>query len=191
LSSLDKAYETQLKNIQTRTGKTLEELGKIIDASELTKHSEVREMLKRELGMGHGDANTFVHYWFKSDGQQAAQAAGASSDAVLDAIYTGPKAALRPIHDRLMEAINAFGDFEIAPKKGYVSLRRKKQFAMIGPATNTRVELGLNIKQLPPSASLIEQPAGRMCNYKVKITSPEDVDSEMIAWIRQAYDQAG
>ncbi len=67
---------------------------------------------------------------------------------MIAAIYSGPKADLRPIHDRLLAAIAKFGPFEIAPKKDYVSLRRKKQFAMIGPATKTRVEVGINVKGL-------------------------------------------
>ena len=65
---------------------------------------------------------------------------------MLDAIYAGPKAAMRPIHDKLMAAIGRFGAFEVAPKKTYVSRRRKKQFAMFGPATNTRFDVGLNLK---------------------------------------------
>ena len=40
-------------------------------------------------------------------------------------------------HEKLMKEIRQFGEFEIVPKKGYVSLRRKKQFVMIGPKTNT------------------------------------------------------
>jgi hypothetical protein len=48
--------------------------------------------------------------------------------------------------EKIMQQVSGFGEFEIAPKKGFVSLRRKKQFAMLGPATNTRFELGLNIK---------------------------------------------
>jgi hypothetical protein len=192
MSSLDQAYETQLKNIQTRTGKTLEELGKIVDQSGLSKHSEVREMLKRDIKMGHGDANTFVHYWFKSDGERAAQAKQATTTDVLDEIYTGTKGGLRPIHDQLMGFILQFGnDFEIVPKKGYVSLRRKKQFAMIGPATQTSVEIGLNHPELPVSARVKPQPPGGMCNYKIRISSVEEADDELISWVQQAYDRAG
>ena len=189
MSSVDKAIETQLKNIQTRTGKTLDQLYAIIRKSGLAKHGEIRDMLKRDVGMGHGDANTVVHTFFKAE--SGAPDKAASSDDTLDQIYVGPKASLRPIHEKLMESIAKFGEFEVAPKKNYVSLRRKKQFAMIGPATNTRVEVGLNMKGVKGTDRLTELPAGQMCQYKVKLTDAGEVDKELIGWIRQAYDSAG
>jgi hypothetical protein len=135
MSTLDQARQTQIRNIQTRTGKSLDELAVLIRSSGLTRHSEILEMLKRELGLGHGDANMLVHYALQTDGQSAAEAKGASIEDEVDEIYAGAKVGMRPIHDRLMAAINQFGEFETVPKKGYVSLRRKRQFAMIGPVT--------------------------------------------------------
>ena len=191
MPDLDKARATQLANIEKRTGKSIAELTAIVKGSGLSKHGELVAMLKSTLGMGHGDANALVHTALKSDGQSAATAQGLSAEQVLDGLYTGPKAALRPVHDRLLAALRKLGDFEEAPKKTYVSYRRKKQFAMIGPATNTRVEVGLNAKGLPAADRLQELPAGQMCNYKVKLTDAEDVDAELIAWIRTAYESAG
>jgi hypothetical protein len=189
MNTVDSAIETQIKNIQTRTGKSLDELFGHIGKSGLTKHGEIRDMLKRDLGMGHGDANTLVHTYMKS--AEGSEAGAAASGDLLDQIYSGGKADLRPIHDRLMAAIRGFGPFEIAPKKGYVSLRRKKQFAMIGPATKTRVEVGLNMKGVRETARLMAMPAGGMCQYKVNVTEAGQVDQELIAWIRQAFDAAG
>lgn len=186
---MDKALATQLANIEKRTGKSLEALAQIVKSSGLTKHGEIRDFLKKTLGMGHGDANTLVHVVNQSDGATAA--AGKDADVVLDEIYAGPKAALRPIHDTFMAAVSTFGPFEVAPKKAYVSLRRKKQFAMIGPATNTRVEVGLNMKDVRGTARLALLPPGGMCQYKVKVTDAADVDAELIAWVRRAYDAAG
>lgn len=191
MSSVEKALETQLQNIQTKTGKTLEELTAFVQQSGLSKHGQIRDMLKRELGLGHGDANALTHYALKSDGEGAAKEQGLSTDEVLAGIYTDKKAYLRPIHDKLMAAINQFGDFEIAPKKSYVSLRRKKQFAMIGPATNGRVEVGINTKELATHERLKEMPGGSMCQYKVNVVELHEVDDELIAWIEQAYHSAG
>ncbi|MBM3757514.1 MAG: DUF4287 domain-containing protein [Acidobacteria bacterium] len=132
MSTLDKTVATQLANIQKKTGKSLEELTAFVRGSGMEKHSEIVAMLKTTLGLGHGDANTIARH-----------AKTAPAPAGDDTIYTGAKVALKPVHDKLMAAISKFGEFEIAPKKGYVSLRRKKQFAMIGPATNTQVEVGL------------------------------------------------
>jgi hypothetical protein len=191
MSVVDKAIETQLKNIQAKTGKTLDQLGELLRKSGFTKHGELRDFAKRELGLGHGDANTLVHICFKSDGASAAAAAGASTDDVLAEIYSGPKAALRPIHDAFMAEIGKFGEFEMAPKKGYVSLRRKKQFAMIGPGTKTRVDIGINMKGVKGTGRLVELPPGGMCHYKVAVTDAKEIDKELIGWIRQAFDAAG
>ena len=191
MADVEQAIATQLANIQTRTGKSLDQLAEIIRASGLTKHGEIRDMLKRDLGMGHGDANTLVHHVLKSSATTGAESKGSAESAVLDEIYSGAKAALRPIHDALMTQIQPFGDFEIAPKKGYVSLRRKKQFAMIGPATNTRVEVGLNMKGVTATDRLVEMPPKSMCQYKVKLAQANEVDAELLGWIRCAFDSAG
>jgi len=191
MSSLDKARETQLRNIETKTGRTLAQLRTLLTGSGLAKHGELRSYAMEKLGLGYGDANTLVHLARASDGQSAAAAAGLSADDVLDSLYVDKKAALRPIHDALMAAIGTFGDCEIAPKKGYVSLRRKKQFATIGPASATRVDVGLNMKGVPATERLLAEKPGGMCQYKVKVTSASEVDAELLGWIRQAYDAAG
>lgn len=190
MNSVEKALETQLRNIQTRSGRTLDQLYEIIRKSGLSKHGQIRDMLKKDLGMGHGDANTLTHIYLKSE-VEGAKTSAASLDDIVNEIYSGPKADLRPIHDKLMLHINKFGMFEIAPKKGYVSLRRKKQFAMITPATKTRVEVGLNMKGVDATSRLIQLPPGRMCQYKVDVTDVKEVNPELIAWIKQAYDSAG
>lgn len=189
MSNLDKAYRSQISNIESRTGKTLGEFRTLIEHSGLQKHGAIRQMLMDQFGLGYGDANSLVHAALMSDGQREAE--GRPMADVLAEIYTGAKSALRPIHDQLIEAIDELGDYEIAPKKGYISLRRKKQFAMIGPASKGRVEVGLNMKGLEGTDRLIAQPAGGMCQYKVFLTAETEVDRELVAWLRIAYDNAG
>jgi hypothetical protein len=180
------ALATQLKNIETRTGKSLAQLGDMIAGSGLSKHAEIRAWLQQQLGLGYGDANALAHVARQAE----APAPPADADA-LDTIYAGPKAALRPLHDAVMAAVARCGDFETAPKKTYVSLRRKKQFAMVGPATKDQIEIGLNAKGLPADARLKAQPPGGMCAYKLRLSSVDEVDDALVGWLRAAYDAAG
>jgi hypothetical protein len=186
---------TQLKNIQAKTGRTIAELHAAVAASGAAKHGEKRSWLMEHFKLGHGDANTVVHFIDKPlpdlGGAAPAAAAPAAEGDPLDAIYTGAKAGLRPLHEAVMAAIKAFGAFEEAPKKSYISLRRKKQFAMVGPATKDSVEIGLNAKDLPPHARLKLQPPGSMCQATTRITSAAEVDAALKGWLKQAYDAAG
>lgn len=185
----EQALATQLANIEKRTGKSIAELTKLVRNCGLSKHGQIVAHLKSTLGMGHGDANTLAHVAKQSE--TAGKATGGKSTDVLDAIYTGPKADLRPLHDAMMKRLHKLGDFEIAPKKTYLSLRRKKQFAMLGPATKSEIELGLNCKSLTGGKRLKKLPAGRMCNYAVRISEPGEIDDELLAWAREAYKSAG
>lgn len=191
MDAVEKATATQLANIEKKTGKTIAELGALLRGSGLAKHGELRDWAKAEFGLGFGDANTLVHAAMKAPAA-ASDSGSASREAdPLDAIYTGPKAGMRAIHEKLVAGIGAFGAFEIAPKKGYVSLRRKKQFAMIGPATNTRFEVGLNLKGVAGTGRLEECPPKGMCSHKVKLSGAGEVDGELLGWLKTAFEQAG
>ncbi len=185
---------TQLRNIQARTGKTIAELHAAVAAGGAARHSDRRSWLMEHFKLGYGDANTVALFFDKPlpelGGAAPAAAAPAASGDALEAIYAGAKAGLRPLHEALMARLQAFGSFEQAPKKAYVSLRRKKQFAMVGPATKDSIEIGLNAKDLPPHARLKPQPAGSMCNATTRIQCEAEVDAQLLGWIRQAFDAA-
>lgn len=183
-SSADKALATQIANIEKQTGKTIAELGAAARAAGCARHGEMRDFLKKTFALGHGNANVIAQLALKSDGD-------APAGDPLDAIYAGAKAGLRPVHERLMLAIEGFGPFETAPKKGYVSLRRKKQFAMLGPKTKDRFELGLNLKEDAGDPRAVRQAPGGMCQYVVALKRAEELDDALIALVRRAYDAAG
>jgi len=92
-----------------------------------------------------------------------------------------------------MKHVNKLGkELEIASKKAYVSLRRKKQFAIIQPSTKTRLDLGLNLKGKETTERLEASGSfNSMVSHRVKLTDVKEVDKEVIAWIREAFDAAG
>jgi len=191
MADAQKALETMIRNIEAKTGKSLAQLTREIEKSGLTKHGEIRTMLMERFGLGHGAANTVVHLALKSDGESAAKAKGLGDADVLAQIYADKKAHLRPIHDRVLEVLARLGPFEAAPKKGYVSYRLKKQFVMVGPKTNTEVEIGFGAKALPQHARLKEMPPNSMCRYTTRVRSTEEVDRVVEGWIAKSYAEAG
>lgn len=181
------ALATMVANVEKQTGRTLQQLTDALHASGRSKHAELRTYLMETYGLGHGQANTVVHL---AKGAQGAAAAPAGDDP-LDAIYVGAKAALRPIHDAVLELLGSLGDFETAPKKDYISYRRAKQFLMVGPKTKTQVELGLFSKSLKAHPRLKAMPAGGMCPFTTRVSDVSEVDATLAGWIRQSYQDAG
>lgn len=170
-----------------KTGKSLEEWKAIVAKENFEKHGQIMKFLKETHGMTHGFAN-FVTLKYRS-----ADAASHDSDDLVSAQYSKGKEDLKPIYDLLIEKISAFGkDIEIAPKKAAVSLRRKRQFALIQPSTKTRIDLGLKLNDAALTDRLENSgPFGAMCTNRVRLEGVSDVDGELMEWIKTAYEQAG
>jgi hypothetical protein len=185
MNAIDQAGETQLCNIEAKTGKSRDALGREILAQGLSKHGQMVQWVKDNLGLGHGDANTLVHV-----ARRAAEGPAGSAADPLDDIYVGAKAHQRAIHDALMTHIEGFGPFEIAPKKGYVALRRARQFAMLGPKTKDRFELGVNLKEAVEHPLMKPMKPGGMCQYVIALHSVDEIDAGVIDIVRRAYEAA-
>ena len=114
-----------------------------------------------------------------------------NKDELIEKQYKG-KEHFIPLYDKLMKEIRSFGnDVEVAPKNAYVSLRRKKQFALLQPATKTRFEVGIILKGQQSSGILEEiKTANAMCSHKINLAGENDVTPEVIQWLKAAYDKA-
>ncbi|MDF2179077.1 DUF5655 domain-containing protein [Aliiglaciecola sp. CAU 1673] len=174
------------EGLKEKTGKTLDEWKALLAPKGFAKHGEIMAFLKGDCGLTHGYAN-FIALKFRE-----ADAASHSEEDLLSAQYKG-KESLLPIFDKLRDEILKLGsDIEVAPKKAAVSFRRKRQFALVQPSTKTRIDLGLKFNNRPHSGRLeTSGPFGTMCTHRVQLTSPEQIDQQVLQWLKDAYDEAG
>ncbi len=179
-----KAY---LDNIKAKTGKTPEDFRALAQQKGLVESSEIFAWLKAECGLGHGHARAIVHVIESSAAPTVSRA-----DQVA-AHFAGGKSGWRKPYDQLMAKITQFGaDIQVAPTKSYLSLLRGgKKFAVVEPATPERLDIGLKLKGIPPAGRLEAAGAWNgMVTHRVRISHPQQIDAELIGWLRQAYSAA-
>jgi hypothetical protein len=184
--SPEEAKATMIAGLREKTGKSLDEWLKILRASKLSRHKEFMTLLKGEHGLTHGFANMIALQCLQSDSHTAGDA-----DSLVKAQYAGSKAAVRPIYDAVLTAVKKFGkEVEVSPKKAYVSLRRNKQFAILQPGAG-RLDVGINLKGIEPTARLeVAGSFNAMVSHRVRVVKPEEVDKQLIGWLKQAYEGA-
>ena len=179
---MDKALQTMIDNMTEKTGKSLSEWKTILKEKSFAKHSEGVKYLKAEHNVTHGFANTIVTLSKEEDN---------SSENLIENQYNG-KENLIPIYKELITFIKSLGeDVTITPKKGSVSIIRKRQFVLIKPATKTRIDLGFKLKDKPITERLENSgPFGTMCTHRVKISGLIEINKELKKWIKEAYEKS-
>lgn len=186
-----------IAELKPKTGRALDEWLRHIRAAGPADEAACRKWLQDSYSLGANSA-----WWL------AERAAGnspsiadddpqtylAACPQLVDDMYAGPKAALRPLHDKLIELTRALGEVRICPCKTVVPLYRRHVFAQIKPATSKRIDLGLALGDEPFTARLVDT-GGRAkrdrITHRVSLTTLTDIDLQVNRWLKEAYGRDG
>lgn len=173
------------QNLKEKTGKTLAQWKNELAKLPFSKHGEYMKYLKGECGITHGFANFIVLKFRETD------AASSNEDDLIATQYKG-KDNLKPIFELLDKNIKALGNnVQCLPKKAAVSYKVKRQFTLVQPSTKSRIDLGLKLNDVEHQGRLeTSGPFGAMCTHRVQLTELSQVDTELLDWIKLAYQQA-
>lgn len=173
--------DAMIANLEAKTGRSFDAWLALARGGP-ERHKALTDWLKADHGLTHGYANLVAMKALKAD------AASHGEDELMAAMFAGPRAAMRPAYDRVAAIVSGLEGAVFAPKKGYVSFRRSKQFGLAQPSTKDRLDLGLTLKGVAPAGRL--EAAGSwngMVTHRVRIASEAEADAEVEAWIRQAW----
>jgi hypothetical protein len=184
-----------LNNLPATTGKSLDEWIRLVESDGPKGEKERRQWLQKAHQLGGTTA------WMIAERAEGTGAEDTDPEAYLrvaaewvEAMYAGPKAALRPLHDALVQLGRRLGaDVKVCPCKTIVPLYRHHVFAQIKPATRSRIDFGLALrgttKKLP--ARLIDtgglQKKDRI-THRFAITALPEIDTEVRDWLQVAYE---
>ena len=180
-----------IAGLPARTGKTLEEWVRLVQQSGPPTDKERREWLKTRHNLGTNYAAFVVE---RAAGRNSAEEYE-DPEALVEAMFAGPKAGLRPVYEKLLRLGLSLGkDVKACPCKTIVPLYRKHVFAQLKPSTKTRLDFGLALKDAPATERLLDtggRAKGDRITHRVAVASAADIDDELKQWLRTAYKMDG
>jgi hypothetical protein len=184
-------FQAYLDTIKAKTGLGPEEFvelarakGFLVDGQ---KAALVQLWLKEEFGLGPGHSMALVSV-FRDE-----VAPRDSNEARIEKQFAGAKSVWQLAYDELMATVMKFGtDVSVQPTDTYIGIvRGGKKFAIVA-TTATRMDVGLKLKGTEPTERLTDAGSwNSMVTHRVQLFDGAEIDTELVEWLREAYDRAG
>lgn len=112
-----------------------------------------------------------------------------SADKLISGQYEDRKE-LRPILDAILDATVALDGVIVQARKTYVSLvTPKRTFARVQATTRNRVDLGLRLPGARPGGRLQPSRIHESMQVQIGLSSPADVDDEVLGFLQRAHEE--
>jgi Domain of unknown function (DUF5655)/Domain of unknown function (DUF4287) len=179
--------------LKEKTGRSMDEWIAYIQKSGPKSEDDRRAWLKTKQGLGTNSANWLTGRASGRGGEfETPEAYLRAAEQYVDAMFSGPKQALRPIYDELLRISYALGpDVKGCPCQTMVPIYRKHVIAQIKPTTRTRVDFGFALGARPAEGRLVDTGGYAKkdrITHRIGISSLSDIDAEVKRWLRVAYD---
>jgi hypothetical protein len=116
----------------------------------------------------------------------------ATAEKYVNEMFSGKKAALRPIYDELLKlGLGVADDLKACPCQTMVPFYRNHVIAQIKPTTNTRIDVGFALKDMKPVGRLIDTGGFAKkdrITHRIEITSVNDIKDDVTKWLKKAYE---
>jgi len=183
-----------IEELSQKTGRSLEEWIALTKESGPPTEKERREWLKKEHGLGTNSA-TWIAERLEGKGTDVFDSPETylkTAAEWVEAQYSGPRAALRPLYEQLLGLGFSLGkDVKACPCKTMVPFYRRHVFAQIKPGTNARIDLGFALGNMKTPKRLIDtggyEKKDRITR-RIEIKTKADIDSEVKRWLQKAYE---
>jgi hypothetical protein len=180
-------FQAYIENVKTKTGKTPDDFSRLAANKGLAKHAELVKWLKADFALGHGHAAAIAGVLIRAGAPKG------SAEQKLQALVAGTRQRWRKPIDKLIAKTMKFGpDISIAIGGTYISLlRRNKKFGILQPSAAARLDVGVKLKGASLSGRFEAAGAwNAMVTHRVRITDPKEIDSELLGWLKAAFEAA-
>ncbi len=102
-----------------------------------------------------------------------------------------------PLYEVLTEQMEGLGDLSIRVQKTQITFSNRRNFAFVSflparkakdrPKTYITITFGLGRRVDSPRIDIATEPYPGRWTHHVLISSTEDIDGELMGWIREAY----
>jgi len=175
--------EMSARLLVERTGEDLDTWNQRIKGERLNDETSLRAWLAQQGVTGYAQSLLVMEQFGYPDFLLA------SAGELIDGQYAD-RPQLRPIFDAVIDAAAGLGEVTIQARKTYVSLvTPRRTFARVQPTTKNRVDLGLRLEGQKPGGRLQPSKIHETMRLQLSFTSPDELDSEALSWLQQAYDQ--
>ena len=169
--------------LRERTGQDVDAWKERIASEDFTNEAQLRAWLTAQGVTGYAQSLLVMERFGYPDFFRA------SADELIDGQYAD-RPQLRPICDALLAAAAGLGEVIVQTRKTYVSLvTPRRTFARVQPTTRQRVDLGLRMAGQPPGGRLTPSKIHETMPLQIGLTTPDEVDAEVLAWLQRAYEQ--
>ena len=176
-------YEAIVRNLESKTGKSLDQWKELIKKKGPKDRKEKIQWLQIKHGLGHGQAGAIVKMMYEGlDDYDEGE--------LMKQHFSNGKEYLKPIYDKIMANLKKYGTVKVSVNKTYLSLVNSQQFALV-KSTKDGLVIGVPASAVKAAKNKEFRPTKNLgsdkITHKITLVDEGDVNDGVMRVLKTSY----